>query len=202
MRILALFLVLIALCMPCVALAEQPSTEVSDAQLAGERDARVKAQMERFFTLGACAGSCLTFVGCLVSAEIADSVYPETERYNITRKKVNGLYSTFTSFNFGDGYSTTRTPIPEKIDAYNRLLTVGQIVSPLVGVLSSYWWVATRKPAPPATNFMGRSPAYIQAYTDVYQAKVRSIERGSFFVGSLLGAGCISALALEFGEKE
>ena len=50
--------------LPCVAIAEQPSTEVSDAQLTGERDAQANAKMERFFMLGACAGSCLTFVGC------------------------------------------------------------------------------------------------------------------------------------------
>lgn len=206
-KCVALILLLSMSVFPMKVLAQQSNTnskaaadiaDVSDAQLAGESDARAKIQIERFFTLGVCAGSCLTFVGCLLSATIADTVYPEHVRYNIkTTTVVGGL-----PYHFGNGVSVMRTPIPEQIDAYNRILTVGQIVSPLVGVLTSYWWVATRKPAPPSTNFVGRSPAYIQAYTDAYKAKAHSIQRRSFFVGSLVGSGCIVALALAFGEEE
>lgn len=90
-KCVALILLLSMSVFPMTVLAQQSNTnskaeadiaEVSDAQLAGESDARAKTQIERFFTLGVCAGSCLTFVGCLLSATIADVVYPEHVRYH------------------------------------------------------------------------------------------------------------------------
>lgn len=41
-------------------------------------------------------------------------------------------------------------------------------------------------PSPPASAFIGKSPAYVAAYTDAYKRKARSIQTSNALIGCLI----------------
>ena len=73
-------------------------------------------------------------------------------------------------------------------------MEVGMVVGFVVGVLVPLIWIGAYEPNLPPERFIGKSPEYIDHYTDAYRKKSQSIRMGAAVVGSVL-PGCLIGLA-------
>ena len=65
---------------------------------------------------------------------------------------------------------------------------VGALVGCAAGVLGPLLWIRAYEPNLPPNRFIGKSPEYIDLYTDAYKKKAKSIRTKSAVGG---GVGCI-----------
>ena len=169
-----------------------------------EQDARADSNTFVWFGAGVCVGSCLTGIGAMIATLVADEMYPH--RYT-TRTRTgggssgSGWFPTIPEFTY-----TEKIPNQRQIDEYNRVRLVGTAAAPIVSSVLLYYQVGRigKDASPPAYRFAGKPPAYIQAYTDVYKAKIKSLHRRSFLTGGIIGAvvggGCALRVVLATQE--
>ena len=81
---------------------------------------------------------------------------------------------------------------------YTDTISDGQIIGTLVGLVVGasipLILIYNYKPNPPSERFIGKSPEYIDHYTDAYRKKSRSIRMGAAAAGCVL-PGCLIGLA-------
>ena len=199
--------VLITFRTPMLATAEQDSVSdvVATAKAAGERDALHHEKGLRAFGLGLGLGVGIGIIGKVATNAIAESRYPKSTHYRtefITEPVGPHSHGRLGGFFFGFSMQprkhefTTRSveiPIDKQIDGYNGIKRAGMILNPLVSLLlSGSIAAAIQSGSPPsAENFVGKSPAYIQAYTEAYKSKVQSLRRTRFIIGSVIGTSCL-----------
>ena len=190
-RCLSVLMIVLIFSIPSVSFAQQPSDR-SEAEVAVAADTplvspetKATAQQDaandfrqphqlKWFGAGVCLGGGITFIAAGIGEAMADSMYPDRYIHHVPG---------------GEGCSS-RVPIREQMDKYNRAMllmtSAGCLVSiPVMGLASR---VSSR---PPLERFIGKSPEYVQAYTDAYTSKMRSLRRGMLLSGGAVSGGCI-----------
>ncbi len=197
--------VLITFSTPMLATAEQDSVSdvVATAKAAGERDALHHEKGLRAFGLGLGLGVGIGIIGRVATNAIAESRYPKSTHYRKefttepvgTHSHGGSIFGYFSMQPRKHEFMTVpvEIPIDKQIDGYNGIKRAGMILNPLVSLLlSGSIAAAIQSGSPPsAENFVGKSPAYIQAYTEAYKSKVQSLRRTRFIIGSVIGTSCL-----------
>jgi hypothetical protein len=183
-QILTLLIAALTLSMPFVTVAQQSlvpdeaATEydakavILEAKVAAEHDASSDTNKLLWFGAGfatvGCAGPLGALAGCLVGAGIdppGAGIDPPPE---------------------SDSSFLTFGP-PEPITGS----IVGMYVGCAVGVSAPLIQIYNYQPNIPSWRLIGKSPEYVDSYTDAYRRKARSIRTGSAAGGVLLSAGSL-----------
>ena len=184
--------------MPFVSFSQQNSVQV-EAETAASQDAftmslEAKANAEqdaendfsqlKWLGYGMCLGSGITVIALVIGSLIADGMYPD--RYRTEFITEGGGY-------FGWSIPTGIREIPnrDQIDGYNRVRLLTTSVGFLVSHISVMGLASSVSSSPPPERFIGKAPEYVQAYTDTYKSKMRSLRRVELVMGSVAGGGCI-----------
>lgn len=170
-----------------VAVAEDTNPVSPEAKANAEQDAENDFSRLKWLGYGMCLGSSITLIALVIGSRIADEMYPDRYRTEIITEE--GNYLGACSYSIPTGIR--EIPNQDQIDGYNRVrllaTSVGFLVShiPVMGLASSV------SPSPPPERFIGKAPEYVQAYTDAYKSKMRSLRRAELVTGSVVGGGCI-----------
>jgi len=73
-------------------------------------------------------------------------------------------------------------------------LYIAGIFAPIAGVVLARYWAYKSSPVPPPERLLGKSPAYIDAYTQAYRSKIRSYRFQCALYGVLAVDGAAAAL--------
>ena len=156
----SIVIVILIFSMPFAALAQQNSVEIETKTTAADADAvrlAAKAAAEQDASgdinkplwFGAGAGICCIggAVGGLAGAYVGNLIAPPT----------GGSLGPF--LDFGDGAAA------------------GCLVGAVAGVSIPFIGIENSQAEPPTERLLGKSPAYVEFYTDAYQKKTRSLRK-------------------------
>ena len=200
-HILAFFATVLIFSTPFVILAQQKSGRVEvvaaqdadtvnlEAKAAAEKDAKNDHNMLKWLGYGMCLGCSVTLIGAVVGASIADERYPDRYSTEIVTES-GGLISSYIPI----PTDIIEIPNRDQIDGYNSIrlrgTSVGSLVSLSIGMIVALS-IEKDQSAPLTVRLIGKSPEYIQTYTDVYKTKMQSLRRIGFVRGVVVGSGCI-----------
>ena len=158
----------------------------ADAARDASQDVRM-AEKYKWVILGLCAGAAIGGAGALIAHSVADARHPI--RYKHVRRTTED--AELFGYNIPSFSYTGRVPIQDEIDKYNQVKVIGYILFSVPSLSLTYIGFSRKTAEPLPERLLGKSPEYIEAYTQAYKAKNRNIKRSSFFGGTLLASGCI-----------
>ena len=164
----ALFLAVSIFSTPLAIYAQQ-NTVMLDAKADAEKDAERDVNKLAWFTAGLVGGTLIGFAGAIGGCIIGGEIDPPPS---------------------GGGLLYTDTISDGEI--------IGILVGAIVGTAIPLVGIYNYKPNLPPDRFIGKSPEYIDHYTDVYRKKARSIRTGAAASGIIL-PGCLIGLGLAAG---
>ncbi|RKU13306.1 hypothetical protein C6502_02765 [Candidatus Poribacteria bacterium] len=139
-----------------------------EAKVAAERDA--SSDTNRLLWFGAGMGACCIGggIGGLTGFHVAQLISP------IEVKSSEGL-----------GFAPYLVP-----DISNSGATIiGSCIGFAAGVLVPFIWIGTYEPNLPPKRFIGKSPEYVESYTNAYRAKTRRLRTMSAAAGAATVGG-------------
>ncbi|MCY4552547.1 MAG: hypothetical protein OXC79_02625 [Candidatus Poribacteria bacterium] len=74
--------------------------------------------------------------------------------------------------------------------------SVGTLVGGAVGGIGSLIWILNYQSRPPPERLIGKSPEYIEFYTNAYRTKTRSLHKQSAAAGAAITLGCCLLVGL------
>lgn len=146
----------------------QQSAVMLEAKTAAEKDAERDVNKLAWFAAGLVGGTLIGFAGAIGGCLIGGEIDPPS----------------------GSGLLYTDTISDGQI--------IGTLVGAVVGASIPLVGISLYKPNVPPDRFIGKSPEYIDHYTDAYRKKARSIRTGAAASGIIL-PGCLIGLAIAAG---
>ena len=144
-----------------------------EAKVAAERDA--SRDINKLLWFGAGAG--VATVGCTIGACIGGAVGSSINPGTLTESSfVPSVY------------------VPSREQGTG--LCIGMAIGGLAPLIGIYSYQGNPHPE----RLAGKSPEYVESYTDAYQAKTRSIRTKWAAGGGLIGVGCLSILSISVLE--
>ena len=146
----------------------QQDTVMLEAKAAAEKDAERDVNKLAWFTAGLIGGTLIGSAGAIGGCIIGGEIDPPSG---------SGLLYTDT---ISDGEA------------------IGTLIGAIVGATIPLIGISLYNPNVPPDRFIGKSPEYIDHYTDAYRKKARSIRTGAAASGIIL-PGCLIGLGLLAG---
>ena len=143
----------------------QQNTVILEAKADAEKDAERDVNKLAWFTTGLVGGTLIGCVGASGGCLIGGEIDPPS----------------------GSGLLYTDTISDGQI--------IGTLIGAVVGASISLVGISLYKPNVPPDRFIGKSPEYIDHYTDAYRKKARSIRTGAAASGIILPS-CLIGLAI------